>query len=62
MEKQIQIETGNKKPVMVDEPAFLKAMYHYIKDRMEKRRGQIHIEADGVKEFVIVPTNLKNIQ
>ncbi len=55
---KIKIETG-KKPVMVDEPAFLKAMYHYIQTRMDQRRGEIYVEANNVKEFVIVPFNIK---
>lgn len=58
--QKIKIETGNKKPLMVDEPAFLKAMYNYVKGRMDKRRAEIYLEADGEKEFVIIPNNRKN--
>lgn len=63
MASKIKIQTGNKKPVMVDEPDFLKAMYTYIRQRWDNNHHQINLVPDNNEmEFIIVPNTIKNNQ
>lgn len=47
--------------VSVPEADFVNAMFHYIKHRYESQAREIYLEADGVKEFVIVPNKRQTI-
>ena len=60
--KQIEITTTNGEKAKVKADEFWTQVYNQVKQRYQKDSREIYLEADGHKEFVIVPTNFKKVQ
>lgn len=58
----IEITAANGRKMQVKTDQFWSEVYNQVKQRFESERREIYLEADGEKEFVIVPTNFKKIQ
>ena len=57
----IDITTTTGKKVQVSPDNFWTAVYQQVKQQYESNKREIYLEADGHKEFVIVPTNFKKL-